>query len=120
MSEKHWCAAEVFVFDGWCCRPCQQPGKYFEDRKWWCGTHAPSKAKAIRKKRAEKLAATLKAEAEAEAQAENREAMRDHWEQSGPELLAACKAALSARPLTDDPRIGLWRRLAEAIENGTP
>ena len=57
-------------------------GKYFEDGKWWCGTHSPSK-----------VAARREAAAKIEKSALRERAKAAHWVSVGPGLLAKAKQA---------------------------
>jgi hypothetical protein len=50
MTER--CAAKVW--HEYHQSPCSSRGKYEEDGRWWCGTHAPSKVKARDAERARK------------------------------------------------------------------
>lgn len=51
-GESHSCAGHVFdgTFRG---HGCTLNGKYFENGKWYCGIHAPSKTRAKRDKKDE-------------------------------------------------------------------
>ena len=59
---------------------CSKSGKYEEEGKWWCGTHAPSKVKARHEKQAAKYDAESKEREANRLKVRNRikaEAMRE-------------------------------------------
>lgn len=47
-SEKHDCSADVNNESGFGTYKCSRTGSLYEDGKWWCGQHVPSKVKARR------------------------------------------------------------------------
>ena len=52
VTPKNQCEARVWGHDAWTgSYPCNNLGKYFEDGKWWCGMHAPSKQREREAKR---------------------------------------------------------------------
>lgn len=42
-SERHQCSATVYV--GMTHYSCRKSGRFFENDKWWCTSHVPSKVK---------------------------------------------------------------------------
>ena len=51
-KEKHECNGKVW--DGFRYYHCSRNAIYYEEEKWWCGHHAPSKLKVKREKQEKK------------------------------------------------------------------
>lgn len=83
-NERHSCAGRVW--DRWTHYGCAKPATHFEDEKWWCHVHAPSKIAARKSKKNAEWNAKLDAQrasevlwnARADALAAKTDIHRDH------------------------------------------
>lgn len=75
--------------------PCSRKGRHYEDGKWWCGMHAPSKLAAKR--------AAVSAKYRAERDAD--EALRVAAEERAKQLAKWLGANVRAKPLYVNGRV---------------
>jgi len=66
MSKEKYNKCSGEIQGDWRSYPCTKNAKYFEDDKWWCGIHAPSKVKERQEKRDAKERAEVAREKELE------------------------------------------------------